>query len=114
MFQATTRSSAAREAMGRWPSSGAMARTADSTNTAWKAAASGERAPARMFVAVRAMAPVAAIPPKTGARMFPIPWATSSASGSWRWPVMPSATTADSRDSIAPSIAIANAEGRRS
>ena len=65
-----------------------------------------------MLVAVRASAPVAAMPPKKGARMLPRPRPISSASGSWRLPVMPSATTADKSDSIAPSIAIVNAAGR--
>ena len=37
--------------------------------------------------------------------------ASSSASGSCRSPAMPSATTAESSDSIAPSMAIANADG---
>ncbi len=43
--------------------------------------------------------------------MLAIPSAISSAFGSWRVPAMPSATTADISDSIAPSIAIANALG---
>ena len=71
----------------------------------------GERAPLRMLVAVRAMAPVAAKPPKKGATMLPMPCATSSPSGSCLVPAMPSETTADRSDSIAPSIAIVNAEG---
>ena len=83
-----------------------------STTIAWTIAASGERAPARMLVAVRASAPVAAMPPKNGATMLARPWPTSSASGSCRLPVMPSAMTAERSDSIAPSMAIANAEGR--
>ena len=70
-------------------------------------AAIGERPPARTLVAVRAMAPVAAMPPKNGATKLPMPRAMSSASGSWRVRAMPSATTADSKDSIAPSIAMA-------
>ena len=78
------------------------------------AAANGERAPARMFVAVRASAPVAAMPPKNGHRMLPMPSAISSEFGSWRVPLMPSATTAAISDSIAPSIAIANADGSSS
>ena len=50
-------------------------------------------------------------PTKNGAVMFPTPCAMSSASESCLRPVMPSATAADSNDSMAPSIAIANAEG---
>lgn len=64
-----------------------------------------------MLVAVRAIAPVAAMPPKNGATRFPTPCATSSASGSCLVPIMPSATTAQSSDSIAPSMAIAAALG---
>ena len=52
------------------------------------------------------------MPPKIGHRRFEIPSARSSLFGSWRVPVMPSATTAASSDSIAPSIAMANADGR--
>ena len=74
----------------------------------------GVSPPARIPVAVRAMAPVAANPPKKGATMFPKPSPTSSASGSCRPPAIPSATTAHSNDSIAPSRAMANAVGARS
>ena len=73
------------------------------------AAANGDVAPARMFVAVRASAPVAAMPPKNGATMLPIPRPTSSAFGSCFLPVMASAMTADSSDSMAPSMAMASA-----
>ena len=58
------------------------AASTSSTTSAWVTAANGERAPARMFVAVRASAPVAAMPPKNGATMLPMPSATSSAFGS--------------------------------
>ena len=109
-----TTSSAASEAIGRWPSSGASSSTASSTKTACTSAAIGERAPERTFVAVRAMAPVAAKPPKKGATTLPMPCAISSASGSCLRPVMPSATTAESSDSIAPSMAIAKAAGSSS
>ena len=50
--------------------SGASAIVHARTKTACIAAASGERAPARMFVAVRASAPVAAMPPKNGHTML--------------------------------------------
>ncbi|MNV70669.1 hypothetical protein D3C71_1636480 [compost metagenome] len=70
---------------------------------------SGETAPLRMFVAVRAMAPVAGMPPNSGAATFAMPWPISSRLLSCRLPVMPSATTADSRDSIAPSMAMRSA-----
>ena len=48
--------------------------------------ATGVRAPERMLVAVRAMAPVAGIPPKSGETMLAIPCATSSTLGLWRSP----------------------------
>jgi hypothetical protein len=61
--------------------------------------ATGVRAPARMLVAVRAMAPVAGRPPNSADAVLATPCATSSALERWRPPVMPSATTADSSDS---------------
>ena len=48
--------------------------------------ATGVRAPARMLVAVRAMAPVAGSPPKSGEAMLAMPWAISSTFGLWRSP----------------------------
>jgi hypothetical protein len=114
MFHATTNRRPASAAIGTQATSGANTTTARSTNTAWVIAAIGDRAPDRMLVAVRASAPVAAMPPKNGAAMLPRPRPMSSASGSWRVPVMPSAITADSNDSMAPRIAIVNAGGRRS
>ncbi len=114
MFHATRSRSAASDAIGTKATSGARQRIDRSTTAECVTAAKGERAPARMFVAVRARAPVAAMPPKTGATMLPTPRATSSAFGSCLVPVKPSAMTAESSDSIAPSIAIANAEGKRS
>ena len=71
--------------------------------------ASGLVAPLRMLVAVRAMAPVAAKPPNSGAMMLAAPWPMSSWFESWRAPVMPSATTAVSSDSMAPNKAMAKA-----
>ena len=71
--------------MGRWPSSGASGQHGEQHDTtAWTTAATGERPPARTLVAVRAMAPVAAMPPKNGATTLPTPWPSSSASGSCR------------------------------
>ena len=65
----------------------------------------GEVAPLRTLVTVRAMVPVAGMPPKKGLTKFATPWAISSWLGSWRSPVSPSATRAHSSDSIAPSKA---------
>ncbi|MNE93775.1 hypothetical protein D3C80_1916660 [compost metagenome] len=72
-------------------------------------AASGEEAPLRTLVALRAMAAVAVMPPNSGATRLPRPWPISSALGSCLLPVMPSATTAHSSDSMAPSMAMAKA-----
>ncbi|MCY1543037.1 hypothetical protein D9M68_788290 [compost metagenome] len=82
---------------------------ASSTTPAWTIAATGERAPARTLAALRAMAAVAVMPPNSGASRLPRPWPSSSALGSWRVPAMPSATTAHSSDSMAPSMAMAKA-----
>ena len=62
-----------------------------------------------MLVAVRASAPVAAMPPNSGHKTLATPSATSSALGSCLVPDMPSETTAASSDSMAPSMAMANA-----
>ena len=59
-----------------------------------------------MFVAVRAIAPVAAMPPKSGLTMLAMPCAMSSWLESCRSSIIPSATTAHSRDSIAASSAM--------
>ena len=69
-------------------------------------------APFLMFVAVLAIAPVAGIPPKNGTTIFPIPCEMSSLLELCLVPVIPSATTAESNDSIAPNIAIVNADGK--
>ena len=79
---------------------------------AWMIPATGVRPPFLMFVAVRAIAPVAGIPPKRGLAMFAIPWAISSVFESCFVPIIPSATTADSRDSIAARTAIEIAVGK--
>ena len=67
----------------------------------------GPTAPDRMLVAVRAMVPVTGIPPN---RIEPI-LAVSQFERCLR-PDMPSATTAESNDSIAPRSAMAAASGR--
>ncbi len=69
----------------------------------------GDTAPARMFVAVRAIAPVAGRPPKSGDTMLATPCAKSSVFGLCRSPPIRSATTAESSDSMAPSIATVTA-----
>src|SRR3546814_12743427 len=57
----------------------------------------GERAPDRMLVAVRAIAPVAGRPPNRAETVLATPWATSSQFERLRRPVMPSPTTAASK-----------------
>ena len=59
------------------------------------------------------MAPVAGIPPKRGEAMLAMPWAMSSVLESWWSPTTPSATVADSSDSMAPSMAMVNAGDTR-
>ena len=76
---------------------------------AWTIPASGVRPPARTFVAVRAIAPVAGMPPKIGEMTLATPCATSSTFDLCLVPTMPSATTAESNDSIAASSARVNA-----
>ena len=67
----------------------------------------GDAAPARTLVMVRAMVPVAGMPPKKGVTKLATPCAISSWFGSWRGKsVALSATRAHSSDSIAPSSAI--------
>src|SRR3954452_18888510 len=68
----------------------------------------GPRAPERTLVAVHAIVPVTGMPPKITAALA-TPCATSSQFERWRRPLIPSATTAESRDSIEPSSATANA-----
>ena len=73
--------------------------------------ATGVRPPLRTLVAVRAMTPVQGMPPKIPIAMFATPCPISSWFESCRSSIMPSATTADSRDSIAPSTATVIAAG---
>ena len=82
-----------------------------SRKTACSIPATGPCAPERTFVAVRAMVPVTQRPPNSAEPMFATPCATSSQFERWRRPVMPSATTADRSDSMAPSSVSDRAEG---
>jgi hypothetical protein len=70
--------------------------------------ATGVRAPARTLVTVRAMVPVAGMPPNSGLTMLAMPCAISSWFGSCRGrsSLTLSAMRAHSSDSIAPSSAI--------
>ena len=60
---------------------------------------------------VLAIAPVAGIPPKNGVIIFATPCAISSEFELCFAPVTPSATVAESSDSIAHKMAIVNADG---
>ena len=71
----------------------------------------GDFAPDRIFVAVRAIAPVAGIPPTIGDTRLATPCAISSTFELCRSPLMLSATTAESRLSTAASKATVSAEG---
>ena len=75
--------------------------------------ATGVFAPERKLVAVRAIAPVTGMPPTNGVTRFATPCATSSTFELWRSPDIESATTAESRLSMAASSATVNAEGSR-
>ena len=81
---------------------------------AWTMPATGVRPPARTFVAVRAIAPVAGKPPNRGETMFAAPCAISSALDRWLPPIIRSATIADRSDSTPARKAMTNAEGSNS
>ena len=69
----------------------------------------GVRPPFFTFVAVLAIAPVAGIPPKNGVTTFAIPCEINSVFERWFDPIIPSATTAESNDSMPPNRAIVSA-----
>jgi len=75
--------------------------------------ATGLFPPLLMLVIVRAMAPVAGIPPKSGVMILAVPCAINSVFESCLSPITPSATVADKRDSIAPSTAMVIAAGSK-
>ncbi|MEY4074753.1 MAG: hypothetical protein RJA29_2110, partial [Pseudomonadota bacterium] len=62
-------------------------------------------APLFTLVTVRAMVPVAGMPPKKGVMKLAMPWAISSWLASWRSPIIWSAMRAHKSDSMAPSMA---------
>ena len=110
MFQATNSKMPASTASGMCSASGAATSTIASSVSACTMPATGDVAPARMLVTVRAMVPVAGMPPKNGTIMLAAPWAISSWLGScflWCGSVASwSATRAHSSDSMAPSNAM--------
>ncbi len=94
---------------------GASASTTATRTRPWTIVETRVRAPARTLTAVRAMAPVAGMPPNSDTAMFARPWPTSSRSGSWSSPsASPSATLAESRLSSAASAATARTAVRSS
>ena len=76
--------------------------------------ATGVCPPERMLVTVRAMAPVAGMPPNSTDAMLAAPWAVSSTLELCLSPVMPSATTHESSDSMPASRAMVMASGNSS
>ncbi len=100
MWYATTTRIAASVASGMYRAHFPRKRNAIATTSACIMPATGVRPPFLTLVAVRAMAPVAGIPPKSPDAMFATPCATSSMLELWRLPIMPSATTAESSDSM--------------
>ena len=109
MWNATTTRIAASVASGIRPAQRPKKSVINSSVIACTIPAIGVRPPFFTFVAVRAIAPVAGIPPNNGEAILAMPCATSSMLERWRPPIMPSATTADSSDSIAARSAIVKA-----
>ncbi len=102
MFQATTARTPASAASGMYEASGAATIMKSRRKRACSIPETGPCAPARTFVAVLAIVPVTQNPPKSAAPILATPCATSSQFERCRRPVMPSATTADRSDSMAP------------
>ena len=97
------------QGMGISLASGMRNMTTTSSVTEWTMPDTGVRPPFLMLAAVRAMAPVAGMPPKAAEPILATPCATSSMLGRWWEPIMPSATTADSSDSTPASTAMVTA-----
>ena len=113
MFQATNSRMAASAASGTWCASGAASNMTSNNATACTMPATGLVAPLFTLVTVRAMVPVAGMPPKKGVTKLAMPCAISSWFGLWRAPIMPSATRAHSSDSMAPRKASVRVGTRR-
>ena len=106
-------STPARQAIGIYCASGMRNSRISSNTTACTMPATGVFPPLLIFAMVRAMAPVAGIPPNSGVAMLATPCAISSVLESCLSPITPSATVADSKDSMAPSTAIVMATGNK-
>ena len=107
-------SSAANAGIARNPASGAATSIASNIVNACTIPATGVLPPALIFIAVRAMAPVAGRPANKDEPIFAAPWASTSALGRCLPPFMRSATIADNSDSTPAKNAITNAEGNNS
>ena len=96
---------AARLASGTFFARGAANKITSSSVNAWTMPAIGVLPPLCTFVTVLAIVPVAGMPPKNGLTKLAMPCAINSWLGWWRSWIMPSATLAQSSDSIEPSKA---------
>ena len=81
---AVTINTPASAASGIWATTSVKHSTISSNTRACTTADSRVRAPARTLTAVRAIAPVAGIPPNKGDTRLASPWPNSSRLGSWR------------------------------
>ena len=102
----TTTKTPAKQAIGINLARGIKKRKMSNNTTAWMIPAIGVLPPLFMLVMVRAMAPVAGIPPKRGEAMLAKPCATNSVLESWWSAITPSATVAESKLSMAPRMAM--------
>ena len=78
MFHATNIKMAAKVAKGTWLANGAATQTTSNKTSACTIPATGERPPLFTLVTVRAMVPVAGMPPKKGVTKLATPCAMSS------------------------------------
>ena len=111
IVHATTASTPASAASGMNDASGAATSMNASRTTACSMPDTGLVAPALTLVAVRAIVPVTQKPPNSAEAMLAAPCPTSSQLERCRRPVMPSATVAESSDSMEPSSANETAAG---
>ena len=112
MLYATIKRIAAMVGMGIKLARGIKNSSTSSSTTECTIPAMGVLPPLLMFAAVRAIAPVAGIPPKNTEAMLPRPCATSSALGLWRESIIVSATTQERSDSMAAKMAMVKASGK--
>src|SRR5579862_150817 len=111
IFQATMTSTADNAGKGTRLTTGAKAKIIRNSVIAWIIPAKGVLAPVLILVAVLAIAPVAGMPPKKADPKLAIPCPTSSQLDLCLPPDMPSATIAESNDSMAANRAIVIASG---